>query len=264
MDSNSEIITTTPLVSIIMLTHNRADYISLAIESALTQTYQNFELLIIDDGSTDNTAEVVAQFSDPRIKYIKDSVNKGLYARRSESIAHVTGKYMAILDSDDLWTDNEKLALQVAYLEANPTCAVIGTFITIIDEHGHETGKNYYHTTDAEIRNNMLYRNQFANSSVMMRKALLDKTNGYQNLPAGEDFELFLQLGQLGSFANLARQSMAYRVHPGNVSAQKIIVIHSVLKIIEMYKNNYPGYCKARLKFKLYGLLILLKSLVRY
>lgn len=234
-----------------MLTYNRATYISEAIESAFRQTYTNFELIILDDGSTDNTEEIVKNHNDPRVRYIKDSVNKGLYARRAESLSYVTGTYVAILDSDDCWIDHEKLSKQVTFMESNPACAVVGTFAKLIDNAGKEIGLSTYHTTDAAIRANILIRNQFANSSTLMRTSLLSRTSGYRSVAPSEDLELFLQLGRIGTFANLPEKSLAYRIHPGGESARKAKVARQVLKVIELHKDAYPGALRARLKMVL-------------
>jgi glycosyltransferase involved in cell wall biosynthesis len=250
--------TITPLVSIIMLTYNRAPLIAKAIGSVLAQTYQNWELIILDDGSTDDTAAVVAGFSDKRIFYHRDTVNKGLYARRRESLTHATGEYVAILDSDDYWTDTEKLTAQVAHLERNPAGVVVGTFITLIDGQDTVVGKNSYYTDDATIRRTMLWRNQFANSSVLMRRSALLKTAGYQNFAPCEDYELFLQLGYHGTFANLPSYSLAYRVHGGGESARKAKVARQSLRVIARHRAHYPGYFAATAKL---GLLYLLATL---
>lgn len=256
MDTTTKVIGD-PLVSIIMLTYNRAAYIGAAIESALTQTYTNFELIIIDDGSTDTTAEIVTTYTDTRIRYIKDTVNKGLFARRHESLSHVGGEFVAILDSDDLWLDPQKLEKQVQHMRAHPECAVVGTFVTLIDDKGDQLGTSTYHTTDTTIRNKILSRNQFANSSVLMRKQLLDKTVGYRDFAPAEDFELFLQLGRIGTFANLPDFTLAYRIHPGGESARKARLARKILGVINHHKDAYPGAHWARLK--MYTLIVLAK-----
>jgi len=252
MDTTPQILTN-PLVSIIMLTYNRANYIELAIQSVLDQTYQNWELLVLDDGSTDNTPEVMKRYStDTRIKYIQDPVNKGLGRKRNESLSFPTGTYVAILDSDDLWTNNTKLAAQVAHLEANPLIAVVGTQITLIDAEGVQFGTGSYLLDDTSIRSNILVRNQFAHSSVMMRKSMLDKTAGYRAIYApSEDLDLFLQLGQFGTFANLPGTMLAYRVHKKGESALKSKVVRVVLLAIAAHKSEYPNYLLAYTKFNL-------------
>lgn len=240
-----------------MLTYNRADYIALALESALAQTYPNWELIILDDGSTDNTAQIVAGYHDPRIRYIKDTTNKGLFARRHESLSYAQGEFVAILDSDDIWIDPQKLDKQVAYLTDHPDCVVVGTFITLIDNHGATIGATTYFTTDKNIRDHLLIRNQFANSSVLMRKQALDKTAGYRDFAPCEDLELFLQLGQFGTFANLTDYTLAYRTHPGGESSRKVKVARQVLRLVKLHRHTYPGY--RRILLKMYLLIILAK-----
>ncbi len=259
MDTTTKILTTSPLVSILMLTYNRAQYIGEAITSVLAQTYSNFELIVIDDGSTDNTADVVSEFNDPRIKYIKELTNQGLVTRRKESLALAKGVYIAVLDSDDIWCSRDKLAKQVELLKNNPDCAVVGTFITIINKAGQEINKTVYKLSDTDIRNTILLRNQFAHSSVLMRKVMIDKTPGYSSLPVAEDFELFLQLGLHGTFANLPEYLTKYRVHGISESANKHKIVSHVLSIIRLHKDHYPKYCLAWLKFTLYRLFLALK-----
>ncbi|MBY0309602.1 glycosyltransferase [Patescibacteria group bacterium] len=242
---------TSPLVSILMLTYNRAPYIGTAIESALNQTYQNFELIILDDGSTDSTAAVVMTYSDSRIKFLKDPTNKGLYRKRGESLTYATGTYVAILDSDDYWTDTTKLEKQVQYMETHPDCVVVGTFLTLVDTQNAEVGKNSYHTDDTSIRRAMLWRNQLANSSVLIRGRALSKTSGYLDLSPSEDYELFLQLGMHGGFANLSGYGTAYRIHTNSESARKMVHAQQILRTITLHRRHYPGFFLAYAKYSL-------------
>lgn len=237
-----------PLVSILMLTYNRAHFIGEAIQSVLTQTYQNFELIIIDDGSTDDTSEVVSSFKDSRIRYIPHTENKGLIARRQESLTYVTGTYVAILDSDDIWISQDKLASQVAYLEENPAYSIIGTFISLINVQGANIGKNSYSTADLAIRRHILSRNQFAHSSVLMRADALAKTAGYRDTGLAEDLDLFLQLGMVGKFANLPEYSTAYRIHTESFNSSRLEMARAVLGIVKNHKTNYPNYFFAFIK----------------
>lgn len=247
-------------VSILVLSYNREKYIATAIDSVLAQTYTNFELVIIDDGSTDNTAEVLAKYTDPRIKKILHTTNAGLHARRAESLTYATGKYVAVLDSDDIWTDPTKLEQQVDYLEAHPTCALVGTFITLCDPAGQTIGRNRYHTTDSDIRRNILRRNQFTHSSVLMRASSLQAVAGYRDTGLAEDLDLFLQLGMVGTFANLPEYMTAYRIHTESFNPQKQAMARAVLGIIKTHKHHYPNYYAALLKARLRIVYLLIRD----
>jgi len=259
MDTTSQGINKEPLVSILMLTHNRAAYIAQAVSSVLAQSYTNFELVIIDDGSTDDTAKILSTFNDPRIAVIEYLENKGLHARRAESLQYIQGTYTAVLDSDDLWTDTQKLGTQVEYMENNPQCVVVGTYITLIDAGGAETGRTEYHTTDTAIRSHILRRNQFTHSSVLMRTNTLKNCTGYQNTTLAEDLDLFLQLGTHGTFANIPKYMAAYRIHNESFNPQRTAMAKAVLGIIKNYKQQYPAYYQALLKAHLRILLNIIR-----
>lgn len=248
MDTTTQEIKKTPLVTVLMLTYNRAKYIATAIDSVLAQTYQNFELVIIDDGSTDTTGEILSTYEDSRITIISYPHNEGLHARRKESLAYVEGKYVAVLDSDDVWTDMNKLSEQVDYMEKNEDCAVVGTFITLYSPNSEVIGENTYQTTDKAIRNAILQRNQFTHSSVLMRTSLLTQVPGYRDTGLAEDLDLFLQLGTLGTFANIPKYMTAYRIHTESFNPQRTAMAKAVLGIIKMNKHTYPHYFKALLK----------------
>jgi glycosyltransferase involved in cell wall biosynthesis len=248
MDTTTKVTSEKPLVSIIMPTYNRSAFMSEAILSVQKQTYQNWELIVIDDGSTDNTAKVVADFQEKRIRYIHNKTNKGLIARRLESLGYTNGSYVAILDSDDTWTSPDKLTEQVQYMTDNPLCAVIGTYITLIDDNGVVSGKTQYNTTDKDIRRHLLFRNQFTHSSVLMRSSSLSHTQGYRDTTLAEDYDLFLQLGQYGTFANLPEHYTAYRIHDGSENHKRLMMAQAVLRIVQSHKGEYPNYYLALIK----------------
>lgn len=262
MDTNSKNINTEPNVTILVLTYNRAAYIKAAIDSVLAQTYQNFSLVIIDDGSTDDTREMISKYTDHRITYIRHDNNAGLHTRRVESLTHIKGDYAAILDSDDIWTDSTKLATQVAYMEENADCALVGTFITLLSPAGKIIGKDTFATEDADIRGKILIRNQFAHSSVLMRTNSLRRVVGYRDTGLAEDLDLFLQLGVVGSFSNIPQYMTGYRIHNESFNSQKKVMAQSVLTIIRNYKNQYPNYLLAISKAYLRILYQSLRSLL--
>ena len=251
MDTASQGLVTEPLVSILVLSYNRAKYIGEAIDSVLAQTYQNFELVIIDDGSTDDTREILSAYTDSRIKLVLHTENAGLHARRAESLTYAQGVYTAVLDSDDVWTATSKLAEQVAYMNIHSDCAVVGTFITLWSATGAVVGQNQYSTKDKEIRGAILSRNQFTHSSVLMRTEFLLQVPGYRDTGLAEDLDLFLQLGTVGTFANLPQYMTAYRIHSESFNPQKQAMGRAVLGIIKTHRGSYPHYYRAYLKAQL-------------
>lgn len=240
-----------PLVSIMMVTYNRADLIVEAIESVLAQSYQNWELLILDDGSTDSTASVVGSFAerDTRIKYLPAPQNLGITRNRNRGFPFVHGEYIAVLDSDDVWCSVNKIERQVDYMGAHSECAVLGTSANIIDEHSKKIGVLIYTTDDTVLRKNALLRNPFIHSSVLIRKSMLADNQYDATVPIWEDYDLFLRIGKLGKFANLSEPLTCYRVHSGNISKEKKLHGAKVhLNIIKKYRASYPRYWLAVIK----------------
>ena len=229
-------------VSIHLCTYNRASFIEEAIQSILKQTFSNWELLILDDASTDNTQGLVTPFlSDPRIMYIKNPTNLGITKNRNKALSLSQGQYIAVLDSDDVWLEPTKLEKQVAFLEQHPDHALVGTNIHIIDEHGALLKKVQYAQNDASIRNRLLIKNQFCHSSVMYRKDLALQLSGYdENLMIWEDYDLWLRLGLTYKLANLPMISTAYRRHSNQSDSTKHrAALRFLSVIIAKYKNNY-------------------------
>ncbi len=126
------------LVSVIMPSYNTAEYIADSINSVLNQTYTNWELIIIDDCSSDNTDEIVSQFDDKRIRYLKNDRNSGAAVSRNRALREAKGKWIAFLDSDDLWTP-DKLEKQIRFMEENSYAFSYTNYIEI-DSAGNETG----------------------------------------------------------------------------------------------------------------------------
>lgn len=235
-----------PLVSILMLTYNRARYLSTAIESVLGQTYTSWELFVIDDGSTDDTKALMSRYPDDRIRYIRHEERCGLFVRRSESLTYPRGTYTAVLDSDDLWHDPEKLKRQVAFLERCRDHVLVGTFARIINDAGAITCSTSFATIDAAIRRRLLFRNQFVHSSVLMRSSAVHSCSGYQSR-LGEDLDLFLQLGTKGRMANIPEYMTSYRVHNGNTNDSGFQMLTAVYTSIKEHGRAYPYFQIARL-----------------
>lgn len=248
MDAHREERDRRPLVSITMATYNRAPFIREAIASVLAQSYATWELIVVDDGSTDETGEIVRSFADLRIRYVRHAQNLGIAASRSDGLAASSGAYLAVLDSDDVWSDPRKLETQVAFLEHHPDHAIVGTFIELIDSTGEKIGTAEYSTDDQSIRRRILVRNQFAHSSVLMRASIAVQAGGYGSMQIGEDLDLFLRLGMLGEFANIPSYMTLYRVHDGGISKNAPLIAMAVHRSVWKYRSSYPNLFPALIK----------------
>lgn len=234
-----------------MTTYNRERFIAEAIESVLKQTYKNWELLILDDASKDSTSSIVAKYTnDPRIKYLPSETNLGITKNRNRGFHGEIGKYIAVLDSDDLWLHDQKLAKQVEFIETHGRCVAVGTNVVVIDENSEEIGAFLYETNDKFIRRQILLQNQFTHSSLLIRSSVLNLPNPYnESTPIWEDYELILQIGLKGELANLPEKMTAYRKHENNISkTAKLNGAKVHLSIIRQYKNKYPNFFPALLK----------------
>lgn len=239
-------------VSIIICTYNRSDLLPKAIESILKQSFDDFEIIIIDDASQDNTKEIVERYinRDQRIKYFKNVQNLGIAASRNRGVSLAQGEYIAMLDSDDYWLSPDKLKKQVAVLESDREVGLIGTGIICVDENNNEIKKDIYETEDKNIRAQILAKNQFAQSSVLFRKKAFLEVGAYgENFFVCEDLDLWLAIGRKYKLVNLSEPLVAYLIHSRGISkSRKKEIIMTTDKIIDKYKKNYPNYFRAKFK----------------
>ena len=229
-------------VSVIIITHNREKFLPFAIESVLRQKFSSFELIIIDDASTDKTEELVKKYlSDSRVRYVKIPKAKSIAQVRNSAWPYVHGKYIAVLDSDDIWLDDLKLAKQFEYLENHPEIVILGSGAVLIDDEGREIGQVIKPISDKEIKNNFLVKNPFFHSSVMYPYELIKKIGGYdENIHYSEDFNLWLQFGKIGELYNFSEAMIKYRVHKDNESSKHFFgAIIDVFKVIARNRKKY-------------------------
>jgi len=184
-------------VSIIIPTYNRAKFIGGAIQSVLGQTYQDFEVIIIDDGSTDNTKEAVRRFKDSRISYLVQKENRGTSMVKNIGIREAKGKYIAFLDDDDKWLP-EKLEMQVSKLEKSSTdTGFIYCGYKMLNKEGKILRK-IQPKFKGEIYQNLLRRNFIALPTILVKKEIFQKTELFdEELKFGEDWDLFLRMAKL-------------------------------------------------------------------
>jgi GT2 family glycosyltransferase len=214
----------TPAVSVVMPVRNAARFVRNAAASVLAQTFSDLELIVVDDGSEDATLEIVAGLGDPRVRVVSPG-RVGLPAALNAGMAVARAPYFARMDADDL-SAAERLERQIAHLERDPACVLIGTWARLIDVAGCEIGALEYPMEDAAIRRELHQRNQLVHGSVVMRAAALARAGGYdESLPTAEDYDLWFRMGELGRFANLPEALYSLRVHGRSKTAEEGIVV---------------------------------------
>ena len=200
-----------PLITVLMPVYNAAPFVAAAITSILEQTFTDFELIIVNDGSTDGSSAVISAFLDPRIRTITQ-VNQGISAALNTGLALARGEFIARQDADDLSLP-ERLEKQVAYLRAHPDVGLLGTWATIIDKEGVQLDTLEHATDDDGIRFALLFDTPFVHASAMFRKSLINEIGGYDpDTAIFEDHNLWSRMIQSTRGANIPEHLMKYRL----------------------------------------------------
>ncbi len=206
-------------VSVIMPAYNSEKYISGAVESLLAQTFQDFEIIVVNDCSTDNTVEKVSSFADKRIKILQTPQNIGAAGARNLGLQHAQGQYIAFLDADD-YAYPTRLEEQVSFLEKNTAIDLVGTWTEVVDEKGEVINSFCLSLPTHELPVKLLFQNCFALSSVMMRNYLENISFDGTFAPA-EDYELWVRLVGRVNFAILPKILTRYLEHNQGISKVK-------------------------------------------
>jgi len=176
-----------------MSVHNGAKHLTGAVESILSQTFGEFEFLVIDDGSTDNSCEILSSYRDTRLKIIRQS-NIGLTKSLNKLLDLAQGEYIARQDADDIAMP-ERLAKQVRFLDEHPDYALVGTQVVIINDSGSPIGNSNIPTRHRDLVGRLAFYSSFVHSSVMFRKSCVVEIGGYDELfPYAQDYELWVRL----------------------------------------------------------------------
>ncbi len=239
-----------PKVSIITLTHQgREKFLPEMIQSVLNQTVTDWELIVVDNGDYETTAKIIGELAadDKRFVYIKNVNDPGISAARNQGLKAARGEFLAILDSDDLWADKEKLKKQIEYLNTHTDCAVVGTGVIVIDTEGKEISRYQNPTDSKQIKKTILYKNPLAHSSVLMRTAGIAHLKGYdESLPFLEDYDLWLRMAVMWKIANLPDYFTKYRKHETNVTKKKLLAMMKMnIRLVVKYRRDYPGFLGA-------------------
>ena len=241
-----------PTVSIIMPTYNRIRMLEKAIQSVFDQSYKDWELIIIDDASTDETEirmkELDSREAAVRYMRIPRIENKGISAYLTIGLRNARGKYIARIDDDDFWCNKDKLKIQVEFLEKNPDYVVVGGGVILVDGEGNELFRYLKKESDEEIRSFALFSNPFTHATVMFKKDLALKLGGYKIIKHVEDRELWLRMGKHGKLYNMKEYFITYMTAGQNKSfTHQRENSKTVLEVIKLHKDDYPNFSKAYL-----------------
>lgn len=233
-----------PFLTVFSSNYNNEKYISETIESIINQTYSNFEYIIIDDGSTDSSWEIIQNYAkkDKRLKILRNEKNLGIVKTRNKGFKNRSqkSKYYAINDSDDVSSLN-RIKIQISFLEKNQNCGLVGSNALLIDENSNIIGYRRYPLNDNDIRKKITNFNPFTQSSVMIRTVVMDQVGYYdENWNVCQDYDYWLRIGLNWKLANIDQPLIKYRI-------SKTQAKFTNLK--ETIRNTYLIQKKAILKY---------------
>jgi glycosyltransferase involved in cell wall biosynthesis len=228
------------LISVIIPVYNGEKTIRETIESVLNQTFRDFELIILNDGSQDSTLEVVSSIQDSRLK-VFSYPNAGLATSRNRGTFHAVGEYISFIDADDLWTP-DKLETQLKALQDNPEAAVAYSWTNYIDESGQFLRRGGYLTANGNVYAKLLVVDFLENgSNPLIRRQALIQVGGFdESLPAAEDWDILLRLAAQYSFVAVPYPQILYRVSASSMSAHVVRQETACLKVLERAFKQAP------------------------
>jgi glycosyltransferase involved in cell wall biosynthesis len=232
------------LISVIIPAYNCEKTIKETIEAVLNQTFTDLELILINDGSQDNTLDVVSQISDPRIQ-VFSYPNAGVSASRNRGIFHATGEYISFIDADDLWTA-DKLETQLKALQENPKAAVAYSWTDWIDESGKFLGTGVHLTITGDVFSKLLLVDFMGSgSNALIRKQALIEVGGFEtSLVHAEDWDLWLRLAARYHFVAIPSPQILYRKSTNSASMSVLKMEAGSLKVIERAYAQAPDSLK--------------------
>jgi hypothetical protein len=209
-----------PAVTVLMAVYNGERFLRQAIDSVLTQTFSDFEFVIVDDGSTDRSREILAGYTDPRIRPLWNSANLGLTRSLNRGLAASTAELVARQDADDI-SEPRRLERQVGYLERHPEIAALGTWYTKIGLDGAPLGLRRLPCDPLEVRWAMLFYCPLIHSAVVFRRSALAARTGFydEQFSYAQDYDLWSRLAEHGAIGNLGEYLLRLRISPWSMTA---------------------------------------------
>ena len=226
-----------PEISVLMPVFNGERYLEMAIDSILNQTFKDFELIIINDGSTDFSEKIIFSYNDSRIKYYKNSENIGLIATLNKGIDLCNGRFIARMDADDISLP-KRLQKQWDFLNTHSEYAMVGSDMEKIDNNNQHIGNIKKYCPAQLIKTQLFFKNAFAHSTMLIRKDILNKFRYNENYIYAEDYFLWSQIAFKYPVANLPGILIKYREHQQSVSVQNEQQQEDTSKNIYAYHLN--------------------------
>ena len=224
-----------PSVSIIFPVYNASPYLREAINSILYQTYVDFEFIIINDGSIDDSDKIIRECIDHRIIYIKNEINLGLIRTLNIGLDKAKGKYIVRMDADDI-ANSRRLELQIKFLDKNPSFVAIGGAHSIIGENKIVS----YHSCPSTIKSVLLFESPIAHPCLAVRSWAIKSIGYHSSYKCAEDFKLLVDLSKLGHLSNLETVLLQYRKHDNQISTANFKTqktTHTQIVLEQLYSN---------------------------
>ena len=208
-----------PPITVLMPVYNSEAFLNAAIESVLNQTFTNFEFLIVNDGSTDSSLDIITSYKDKRIKIKNNNQNTGITKSLNMGLNLAKGIYIARMDADDI-SRKDRLEIQYNYITKNPDTVLVGSWVTIINNKGQKLNEAHFNCHFSDIFGHMFLGNQFAHSSVFFKKDVINNIGGYDNsFKSAQDYDLWFRvLEKKYKAANIPEFLVDYRDHNDNIS----------------------------------------------
>ncbi|MEM0993255.1 MAG: glycosyltransferase [Bacteroidota bacterium] len=219
------------LISVVLPVFNGAKYLRTAVESILNQSYSDFELLVLDDASTDDTIAIIESYEDKRIRLLKAEKNEGIVARLNEGIRQAKGKYIARMDADDISMPH-RLERQIQFLQTHSMVALVGSNAYLIDEQNRQQRQATQLPLSSEsIQVRLLFKTAFLHPSVMIRTEIVRSFLYDVDFQFIEDYELWLRMKE-HLLANIEEPLLYYRFHASNTHATKQQQIKAAYRVL--------------------------------
>lgn len=234
-----------PLTSIIIPVYNGAHTICATLESVFRQTTEAFEVIVVDDGSTDETLEIVSRIDDPRLTVVSYE-NAGVAITRNRGVEHASGEYISFIDADDLWTP-DKLTRQLAALEDTPEAAVAYSWTDYIDHAGNFIAHDQQVVFSGDVQSELLVRDflESASNATIRRQAFWEIGGFDSSLSGAADWDFFLRLAQRYPFVAVPHVGVLYRLSSGSMSSNLSMQEQECLAVLEQAYKAAPAHLRS-------------------